>query len=59
MKLQTKIFGGGKFDLYLKPEVDVFDINVEYGFALSASTASDDEDQIKALEDDENEDYDF
>lgn len=45
MMFQTKIFrGGGEFDRYLKPEVELLDIKLEYGFALSASTAVSDED---------------
>lgn len=65
MRIQTKIFRGGEFDRYLKPEVELLDIKLEYGFALSASTAVSDEDddyQIPGLggnPDDNGDDWDF
>ena len=44
------IFGGGNFDLYIKPEVVLTDIKLERGFAVSTAKSD-----IESIEEDENE----
>lgn len=58
MYLKKRFLREGALVGYLQPDVDVLDIDIEYGFTLSTSdSVEDDEYQISALEGSDEDDY--
>lgn len=58
MAHKNVIFGGGEFDLYINPDIELLDVKLEQGFNLSANSDDTGDDQISSLEE-EDEEYDF